>query len=51
MLATRLGVIAAITVGVIATIGGIALAAAIARKRLRWSFFQILAFDRRPARR
>jgi hypothetical protein len=51
MLSTGLGVTPAITVGLIATIGGIALAAAVARKRLRWSFFQILAFDRRSGRR
>jgi hypothetical protein len=50
MLATELAVTAAITVGMIATIGGIALAAAFARERLRCRFFQILAFDRRSAR-
>jgi hypothetical protein len=43
MLATELAVTAAITVGMIATIGG-------ARERLRCRFFQDLAFDRRSAR-
>jgi len=50
MLAAGFAVTAAITVGMITTIDGIALDAAFARERLRCRFFQILAFDHRSGR-